>query len=90
MKRLILTAAIAGVLAAGGVARAHDAYDDSESYPLRLAAYALHPVGWTLEWLFMRPLHFFVSQPGMEPIFGHVPHESPFGDYRPYKHDDAD
>src|SRR5436305_1476978 len=41
--------------------RAHDAYDDSESHPLRLAAYALHPVGWGLEWLVARPIHFVVS-----------------------------
>jgi hypothetical protein len=90
MKRFVLTAAVASVLALGGVARAHDAYDDSESYPLRLAAYALHPVGWAAEWLVMRPIHFVVSQPRLEPIFGHVPHESPFGDYRAYKQDDAD
>jgi hypothetical protein len=32
----------------------------------------------------MRPIHFFVSEPQLEPIFGHVPHESPYGDYRPY------
>ena len=90
MKRFILTAAVASVLAVSGVARAHDAYDDSESYPLRVVAYVLYPVGWAAEWLVMRPIHFFVSQPKMEPIFGHVPHESPYGDYRPYKHDRAD
>jgi len=69
-------------------ARAHDAYDDSESHPLRLAAYALHPVGFALEWLFTRPLHFVVSNPGLDRVFGHVPHESPFGGYEPYGMDD--
>jgi len=66
-------------------ARAHDAYDDSESHPLRLAAYVLHPVGWGLEWAMMRPIHFIVSNPQLEPIFGHTPHESPFGGYTPYE-----
>jgi len=66
-------------------ASAHDAYDDSESNPLRLAAYALYPVGFALEWLMTRPIHVVVSQPKLEPVFGHVPHESPFGDYEPYQ-----
>ena len=65
--------------------RAHDTYDDSESHPLRMAAYALHPVGWGLEWLVFRPIHFVVSNPRVEHIFGHVPHESPFGAYEPYE-----
>jgi hypothetical protein len=68
-------------------ASAHDAYDDSESHPLRLAAYALNPVGYALEWLVMRPIHFVVSQPRLEPVFGHVPHENPFGNYEPYQPD---
>jgi len=68
-----------------GRVSAHDAYDDSESHPLRLAAYALHPVGFALEWLAMWPMHFVVSQPKLEPVFGHVPHENPFGDYEPYQ-----
>ena len=33
----------------------------------------------------MRPIHFVVSQPKLDPVFGHVPHESPFGAYEPYK-----
>jgi hypothetical protein len=66
-------------------ASAHDAYDDSESHPLRLAAYAISPIGFALEWLMMRPIHFVVSQPKLERVFGHAPHESPFGDYEPYR-----
>ena len=68
-------------------ASAHDAYDDSESHPLRLAAYALNPAGFALEWLVMRPIHFVVSQPQLEPVFGHVPHENPFGNYEAYEPD---
>jgi hypothetical protein len=66
-------------------AHAHDAYDDSQSHPLRLAAYAVHPVGFAIEWLMMRPIHFLVSTPRLERVFGHVPHESPFGGYVPYE-----
>jgi hypothetical protein len=49
-----------------------DEYDDYEdSHPLRLVAYAIHPIGFTLEWLVTRPIHALVSQPELEPIFGH-------------------
>ncbi len=86
MTKLLTALAVATVLATmPATARAHDAYDDSESHPLRVAAYALHPVGWGLEWLAFRPLHFLVSNPRVEHIFGHVAHESPFGGYGPYE-----
>jgi hypothetical protein len=86
MKKLMGTLMVTLCLVSMPVcASAHDAYDDSESNPLRLAAYALHPVGFTLEWLVMRPIHFVVSQPRLEPIFGHVPHEAPFGQDEPYR-----
>lgn len=52
----------------------YDGYDDSQAHPLRLAAYALHPVGYALEWLVTRPIHAVVSQPELERIFGHRPH----------------
>ena len=53
----------------------HDEYDDAESNPFRVAAYILHPVGFTLEWLVFRPMHALVSQPDLEPISGHYrPH----------------
>jgi hypothetical protein len=86
MRRILFTlglvAALAGLPAA---ARAHDAYDDSESHPLRLVSYAVNPIGYAIEWVIMRPIHFVVSQPQLERVFGHTPHESPFGDYRPYE-----
>lgn len=86
MKRLLLGLALAGwLLGASSVARAHDAYDDSQSHPLQLAAYAIAPAGFALEWLVTRPIHFLVSQPKLERIFNHVPHDSPFGGYEPYQ-----
>jgi hypothetical protein len=80
-------ALVLGVVVLSGPARAHDAYDDSQSHPLRVAAYLAHPVGWALEWMLARPFHFLVSEPGNETIFGHEAHESPFGAYEPYQHD---
>jgi hypothetical protein len=88
VKRLLIVTVVASLFAMTPVARAHDAYDDSEANPLRLVAYALYPVGFLAEWLVTRPIHFFVSQPQMEPIFGHVPHENPYGNYGPYDNDD--
>ena len=86
MTRFLLSVALATTLIGAPVtARAHDAYDDSESHPLRLAAYAVHPVGFALEWLLMRPIHFVVSNPGLDRVFGHVPHENPFGAYEAYE-----
>src|SRR6266576_6342179 len=54
---------------------APDEYDDSQSNPLRIAAYLLHPVGWLAEWTIFRPFHFLVSatEP-QEAFFGHRPH----------------
>jgi len=52
-----------------------DDYDDSQSHPLQIAAYAVYPIGYTLEWLVARPIHALVSQPELEPIFGHRPHQ---------------
>ena len=86
MKKFLLGLGVAVWLTgASSVALAHDAYDDSQSHPLRLAAYAIKPVGLAVEWLITRPIHFLVSQPPLEPIFGHTPHENPFGNYRPYE-----
>jgi len=60
---------------ARAVLAASDEYDDSQSNPLRIAAYLLHPVGWLAEWTIFRPFHFLVSatEP-QEAFFGHRPH----------------
>lgn len=86
MKALAL-ALLLGLTVVARPALAHDAYDDSQSNPLRIVAYMVHPVGWALEWMVARPIHFLVSDPELERIFGHEAHESPFGDYEPYRQD---
>ena len=82
MKRLIAGAALTIVLSlsAGPAAAVPDDYDDTQSYPLRVAAYFVYPVGYALEWAIFRPIHYIVSRPALEPWFGHKPH----GEYRAY------
>lgn len=54
---------------------APDEYDDSQSHPLRIVAYLLHPAAWLVEWAVFRPFHALVSaNEPMEVIFGHEPH----------------
>ena len=36
-------------------------YRESESHPLRIVAYALHPIGWVLREVIFRPLSYFAS-----------------------------
>jgi len=56
----------------------YDGYDDSQSHPLRIAAYALNPVGFAVEWLVTRPIHALVSQPELAQVFGHQSHRWDF------------
>ncbi len=52
-----------------------DCYDDTQSHPLRLLAYAFHPIGILLEWTITRPIHAIVSSnKRREYIHGHRPH----------------
>jgi outer membrane protein OmpA-like peptidoglycan-associated protein len=54
---------------------AADEYDDSQSHPLRIAAYLLHPVAFLVEWTVFRPFHFLVSATeSQEAFFGHTSH----------------
>jgi len=47
-------------------------YEDAFSNPLRLAYYLLHPVGFTAEWLIMRPFHYLISRPYLDKFFGYT------------------
>lgn len=88
MKRSqIAMAALALWSLTGGVRpslAAPDEYDDSQSHPLRVAAYLLHPVGWLTEWIVYRPFHFIVSATKpQEAFFGHRPHPPVLGEPQP-------
>ena len=77
MKRLIASVSLVAVLGLYGSALAmpKDEYDDSQSNPLRIAAYLLNPVGVGLEYVLFRPFHALVSaNDTTEKIFGHTPH----------------
>ena len=61
-----------------------DEYDDSQSHPLRVVAYMVHPVGVLLEWLTARPFHSLVSgSKELEHLSGHKPHPPLFADPQP-------
>jgi hypothetical protein len=72
-----------GILLLAGSARAgYDDYDDyTDSHPLRLIAYVFHPIGYTIEWLALRPIHALATQPELQPIFGTDPYGPVFRDY---------
>ena len=46
-----------------GIATYHTAprYRESESHPLRVLAYVVHPIGWVAREVFFRPLSYFAS-----------------------------
>lgn len=78
MKRLIAAVLVASMLTIGGaqMVRADqdadlDQYEDAFSNPLRLAYYVAHPIGFTVEWLVMRPFHYLISRPYLDRIFGY-------------------
>jgi Spy/CpxP family protein refolding chaperone len=49
-----------------------DTYDPQKAgHPLRIVAYALHPVGVMLDVLLMRPAHWVVTRDSMARLFGH-------------------
>lgn len=51
---------------------AADKYDASKSgHPLRMIAYALHPVGVLIDYVLIRPAHWLVSSEPMKTLFGH-------------------
>ena len=81
MKRLVAALMMASMITLGaqaafaGADRYEDeqAYEDAFSNPLRLAYYLMYPVGFSVEWLVMRPFHYIVSRPGLDKVFGYEP-----------------
>lgn len=83
---LVLVFAVYFALGLKSSLAAPDEYDDSQSHPLRIAAYLLHPAGFLLEWTIFRPFHFLVS--GAEPLeafFGHTPHPPVIAEPQPIR-----
>ena len=77
-RRLIAAAALLACLALGAQRADADEYDARRAgHPLRIVAYAVHPVGVALDYLIFRPAHWLVSQPVLSTIFGHDIDEEP-------------
>jgi hypothetical protein len=86
MKKLMCAALFAAALMlAPGRAGAHTYDRDDSDYPLRYVAYALHPLGIAAEYLVLRPIHWVVSRPNLDIVFGHEPHESDDPNYFEWK-----
>ena len=65
-------ALIATLVIAGASPAVADDYDSSTAgHPLRILAYAVHPVGVALEYLLVRPAHWLVTREPMKTVFGH-------------------
>lgn len=80
MKRLLVALMMASMVSLSAhAATAEDRYADEQEYedafsnPLRIAYYLIYPVGFTVEWLVMRPFHYVVSRPGLDRFFGYQP-----------------
>ncbi|MBI1997905.1 MAG: OmpA family protein [Deltaproteobacteria bacterium] len=62
-----------------------DEYDDSQSHPLRIAAYLAYPAAFLTEWIIFRPFHFLVSATEQqEAFFGHRPHPPVISEPQPF------
>ena len=87
LRLFVLVIALGGILMPQPSSAASDDYDDSQSHPLRVVAYLVHPVGVLAEWIIFRPLHFLVSAaPATEYVFGHKPHPPILAEPQPYYH----
>lgn len=74
MKKLYLSVVFAlALLAIPAASQAHVYDRDDSDHPLRYVAYALHPIGIAVEYAVLRPIHWIVSRPNLDIIFGHDP-----------------
>lgn len=75
MKKMMVVGLVALTLGLGSPALAHertvdDTYDDAVMHPLRLAYYAIHPIGFAAQWLVGRPFQYIISREGLRNVFG--------------------
>lgn len=85
MRQLLIAVTLATAMTfSAGRAHAHDAYSDAESHPLKLLSYPVAAVGFALEWMFTRPVHFIVSQPTLQKVFNYEPSYNAFDTPDPY------
>jgi hypothetical protein len=84
VRKMLTALALASVFMIPGSARAHDAYSDAESNPLKIASYPVAAAGFAIEWIFARPVHFIVSQPSLQRVFNYEPEFNAFDTPQPY------
>jgi hypothetical protein len=70
-KSLAAAALVSSLLFAAAPAWADDHDSDASGHPLRIAAYAAHPVGYILDLLIFRPAHWLVHLKPFKALFGH-------------------
>ena len=63
------------------ISQAHDYDRDDSDYPLRYVAYVVHPFGIAAEYAVLRPIHWLVSRPNLDILFGHEPRKSDEKDF---------
>jgi hypothetical protein len=70
--RSFVLAGLVALLASAGAARADDYDPQRAGHPLRIVAYALHPVGFMIDYLILRPAHWVGSREPWRSMFGHT------------------
>jgi hypothetical protein len=82
MRAILAAAVIVGLLGAASPAAADD-YDPLRAgHPLRIIAYALHPVGVAFDYLLFRPAHWLGHKEPIRTIFGHTGDQHPGNGHR--------
>ncbi len=61
----------AALLLLAGSAQADPHRSHEAAHPLRIVAYALHPVGWVLDRLIVRPAHWLAHRGPVGEVVGH-------------------
>lgn len=89
MKKTIAVAMLAlAALSLAAPSMAHRYERATNDNPFRLLAYAGHPIGLAAEYIVMRPIHWVVSQPHLDIVFGHQPSTKEDGTYFEWTHGD--
>ena len=72
IRKGVAIALLTAAFSVGATAARADRYEPRESgHPLRIVAYAIHPVGVLLDTLIFRPAHWLVHHESMATLFGH-------------------
>jgi hypothetical protein len=72
VRRAVAGVVLTAALATGAPRAGADPHDPEQSAnPVRIVAYALHPVGVILDYLIVRPAHWLVEREPFRTLFGH-------------------